>query len=176
MKWSRVLAVCNSGSGSLCHNKVMGEGTEDKGKVTARRGDLSSLSLRRHFPSQEASRPTDGRQQCPRGQHEACREGGEEGGGWDQKSISYSVRMPNCGIPTSMGVGSKAEERKHRVCHFEEYSEASSEALLYSPSSPCWENSERTRAGTVAGRQYESSVCFYGSSPQQWVARLRLLP
>ena len=33
MKWSRVSTVCNSGS-SLCHhNKVMGEETEDKGKV-----------------------------------------------------------------------------------------------------------------------------------------------
>lgn len=40
----------------------------------------------------------------------------------------------------------KGRGRKHRVCHFEEYSEAFTVRLLpYSTSSPCRENSKRTR-------------------------------
>ena len=65
MKWSRVLTVCNSGS-FLCHNKVMGEGTEDKGKVTASEGRPLFTLITKAFPIPR-SRPTDGGNSAPEG-------------------------------------------------------------------------------------------------------------
>ena len=50
MKWSRVLSVCNSGSSMCHHNKVMEEGTEDKGKVTASEGRPLFTLITKAFP------------------------------------------------------------------------------------------------------------------------------
>lgn len=105
----------------LRQNKVMG-----MRRTTEEQGDRESSVLHSHYKgishlNEEGDRPTDRRkeaneQQCGAPEPQRATPSSQRGRGGhaeDQKSIRYSVRMPNCGIPTSMGVSS-AEEQERR--------------------------------------------------------------
>ena len=143
MKWSRVLTVCNSGS-FLCHNKVMGGGDRRKAKVTASEGRPLFTLITKAFPIPR-SRPTDSNS-APEGNMRHAEKEEEEDGTRNQL-----VTLSGCLIVEfllqweSVRRQKKGRGRKHRVCHLEEYNEASTKVLSYSTSSPCRTESERTR-------------------------------